>query len=230
MPFPYNTALITGATSGIGYALAKRLIATNVFVVAVGRRRERLDKLVATHGPSEVAVEACDVSDLDGMAQWTKRYLCFPLLDSRLSFLPHLQSLSSPASIILVSSALGIVPLPRCANYCASKAALRSLAWSLRAQLSDDGQRSEHIRVIEIIPPAVKTELHTRQADLVAVGQVDFGIPLDQFIEETWLGLENGAADEISVGIAKVYAASETEKKKAFEGLLAMVKEQSGKV
>ncbi len=73
MPFPYKTALITGATSGIGQALAKRMVQSGIFVIAVGRRKERLDALIAKYGGEKVAAEAYDVSDLEGMEVWVKK-------------------------------------------------------------------------------------------------------------------------------------------------------------
>ncbi|GJC89628.1 putative oxidoreductase DltE [Colletotrichum liriopes] len=261
MPFPYKTALITGATSGIGHALAERLIENDVFVVAVGRRTDRLEQLLSKYGQSKVAVEAHDVSDLDGMEGWIKKITTkYPAVDCVIlnagvqnsfnftpdllktanqelatnylsplhaitHFLPHLKSLSTPSSIVLVTSGLALVPMPRCANYCASKAALRSVAWSLRAQLADDPD-SGRIRVIEVVPPAVQTELHTRQADLVKAGHANIGIPLEQFIDETWTELEKSEAEEIIVGPAKHYARGEVERKKAFDGLLAALKGQ----
>ncbi|OHW97341.1 short chain dehydrogenase [Colletotrichum incanum] len=153
--------------------------------------------------------------------EFTTNY--FSPLHAITHLLPHLKSLSAPSSIVLVTSGLALVPMPRCANYCASKAALRSVAWSLRAQLADD-PNSGSIKVIEIVPPAVQTELHTRQADLVKTGQANIGIPLDQFIDETWDNLEKGETDEIIVGPAKGYARGEVERKKAFDGLLAALK------
>jgi short-subunit dehydrogenase involved in D-alanine esterification of teichoic acids len=39
---------------------------------------------------------------------------------------------------------------------------------------------------VEIMPPAVQTELHTQQADLVAAGDANFGVPLKAFADETW--------------------------------------------
>ncbi|KAK2020569.1 NAD(P)-binding protein, partial [Colletotrichum zoysiae] len=133
-------------------------------------------------------------------------------------FLPHLQSLRPPAaaSIVLVSSGLALVPIPRCPNYCAAKSALHSLAWSLRAQLAGHAP-SSHIRVVEVVPPAVRTELHSQQPDLVAAGQADFGMPLDAFTEETWAALEKGEEDEIIVGPAKNFAHVETDRKRMFD-------------
>lgn len=73
MPFPYKTVLITGATAGIGLALAERMIGSGIFVIAVGRRQDRLDALVAKHGPDKVAAEVFDVSDVDAIPEWAKR-------------------------------------------------------------------------------------------------------------------------------------------------------------
>lgn len=73
MPFPHKTVLITGATAGIGRALAERLIENNVFVIAVGRRKERLDGLVSKYGANKVAAEEFDVTDLDAIPAWAEK-------------------------------------------------------------------------------------------------------------------------------------------------------------
>lgn len=75
MPFPYKTVLVTGATAGIGEALAERMIANGIFVIAVGRRKDRLDALVAKHGADKIAGEAFDVSNIDALGDWAKRYV-----------------------------------------------------------------------------------------------------------------------------------------------------------
>ncbi|KAK4183528.1 putative dehydrogenase [Podospora australis] len=230
MPFPYKAVLITGATSGIGQALAERMIAEGIFVIAVGRRQDRLDALVTKHGVDKVAAEPFDVSDLDAIPDWVQRItqnypeldsivlnagfqrtldfrspstISLPLVSSELTtnylspvhlvtaFLPHLASLApQPTSIVFVSSGLSVLPLPRCANYSATKAAIHSLAWSLRCQLSGpESPLTHHIRIVEIMPPAVRTELHTQQPDLVAEGQGEIGVPLAAYIDETWNAL-----------------------------------------
>ncbi len=58
------------------------------------------------------------------------------------------------SALIYTSSGLGLVPLPRCPNYSASKAALHHFLICLRLHLKETS-----VRVMEIFPPAVQTEL-----------------------------------------------------------------------
>lgn len=57
------TALITGATSGIGEASVRAFVAAGWHVVATGRRKERLDALAATIGENRIHTLAFDVRD-----------------------------------------------------------------------------------------------------------------------------------------------------------------------
>lgn len=58
-----KTALVTGATSGIGLATAQRFAAEGAHVVVTGRRTDALDEAVAAIGHGAVGVQS-DVSDL----------------------------------------------------------------------------------------------------------------------------------------------------------------------
>ncbi|KAK3326768.1 hypothetical protein B0H66DRAFT_168692 [Apodospora peruviana] len=273
MPFPYKTVLITGATAGIGLALAERMIANGIFVIAVGRRKDRLDEFVAKHGAEKATGEAFDVSDLDAMPAWvTKITKTYPTLDcivlnagfqrtldftnpsainlatftsetttNYLSplhmialFLPQLISRApSPASIIFVSSGLAIIPFPRCANYSATKAALHSLVWTLRTQLSGPSSpHTHHIKIVELLPPAVQTELHPQQLDLVAAGHDRLGIPVDDYADETWADLvSDEEKDEIVHSAHRDRLGGvEDKRKEGYEGFCAMMRKLGAKV
>ncbi|KAH7419865.1 hypothetical protein BKA64DRAFT_27405 [Cadophora sp. MPI-SDFR-AT-0126] len=266
--FPYETVLVLGATSGIGLALAEKLISNGSRVIAVGRRQENLNQLQQKHGKEKVSIHKFDVNDLEKIPRFVEEITtAHPTLSSVIlnsgiqrrldftspqtidltqvttelttnylspihfttAFVPHLRTLSisssKPTSLIFTTSGLALVPILRCPNYCASKAAMHHLIMCLREQLksSTDGD----VRVIEILPPAVQTELHDskHQPDLKDGGS--FGMPLIEFTEEAWKGLCKGETD-VAVGTAKMsYDGWERERQSAFK---VMVEKGAGKL
>ncbi|KAH8785547.1 hypothetical protein F5883DRAFT_88336 [Diaporthe sp. PMI_573] len=271
MPFPHKTVLITGATAGIGRALAERMVENGVFVIAVGRRKERLQELEAKYGRDKVVGEEFDMTKTAEIQPWAQRITKeYPTLSSIIlnagiqrtldftnpsyeelsskitsevdtnytsplltitAFLPHLISLgaSSPAtaaSVILVTSGLALVPVARCANYCSTKSALHHFGLSLRSQMQSS-PNTQHVRVIDIIPPAVQTELHELQPELVAAGQGQIGMPLEAFIDETWAALDRWDENEDEIMVKEVsqrWGHIDDEKKTAFKQLEAMMR------
>lgn len=241
----YKKALIIGATSGIGEALAARLHTEGTSVIVTGRRQEALDAFVAKHPGSAAATLditkldsiptfAADVvkqhPDLDAVIlnagiqrplffdrpnvdlkifdeELTTNYVSFVYLTAAL--LPHFQKLSKEegkdTSLVYVSSTLGLIPtLVRAPGYCASKAALHSFVTTLRQQLEDGGYPK--VKVVEVFPPAVQTELHDtkHQPDLVNGGEI--GMPLAEYIDRMYAGLEKGD-DQFAVGPGEAWLA-----------------------
>jgi 3-oxoacyl-[acyl-carrier protein] reductase len=67
-----RTALVTGASGGIGLAIARQLHAQGAGVILAGRRREALDALAAALG-ERVRVEVAELADADAAEQLVNR-------------------------------------------------------------------------------------------------------------------------------------------------------------
>ena len=64
-----KTALVTGASAGIGKAIVKNLIDHGLNVIATGRREAALDALVSKYGTDRVAGIAGDLNDGEFVAK-----------------------------------------------------------------------------------------------------------------------------------------------------------------
>lgn len=228
--FPYKKTLVLGATSGIGLALAERIIsATDSHVIVAGRRQEKLDEFVKKHGKDRASAEQVDLLDLKSLPEFVERvkdidciilnsgiqrgldftkpesidldsvsdefntnYLAYVHLLKVL--LPHFAERN--AALVFVTSCLALVPLYRCPNYCASKAAMHQLIMVLRSQLASN------IKIMEILPPSVQTELHDAKHQPDIKDGRSIGMPLDEFTDKAWKGLERGD-EHIPVGLAE---------------------------
>lgn len=260
MSFPYKKVLVVGATSGIGKALATRLVEQGCKVVVVGRRQEQLDAFMNEHGKDKASAIKFDISDLTKIPAFAKQvteehadidsiflnsgiqrgldftkpqeidldminteittnYTSF--LHLTVAFLPFLQQKKEQTSFIYTTSGLALVPILRCANYCASKAALHHWILCLREQLKDG---PGNIKVIEIFPPAVQTELHDakHQPDIKNGGQI--GMPLAAFVDETWESLSAGNDEVVVENSKRWYGAFEPQRQKAFHHTIEAMK------
>lgn len=194
--------LITGGTSGIGYATAQRAFAAGAkSIVITGQNEERLataEKSLAEFGEvTAIRWRADDTDDTKRLVATLKaKYgsLDFAFANAGVCWETPLGELDADAiqkqlmvnftgplvlldalvplmdtggSIILTTSCLNQLGVPGYAAYSASKAALRSLARTMSAELKGEG-----IRVNTIAPGPFETPIHTK-----------YGIDAEQLVE-----------------------------------------------
>lgn len=179
----YKTALVTGASSGIGQAVAIALRKAGMQVLAVGRSVEPLNKLEAEWGiiplvmdvrDTERFVSVCAQYDIDVLinnAGVLSTRAAFHEIDpAEISNMIDI-NLTAPihltrhvisgmverkkGHIFFIGSSAGRAPHPNAAVYGASKAGISLFCDALRCDLLGTG-----IRVSEIAPGRVETQLY----------------------------------------------------------------------
>ncbi|HET7408242.1 MAG TPA: SDR family NAD(P)-dependent oxidoreductase [Mycobacteriales bacterium] len=177
-----RTAVVTGASSGIGAATARRLAAEGFDVVAAARRRDRLETLAAEIGcralaldvtdPSSVAALATEVGDcavlvnnaggaigLEAIAEadedaWRQMYDVNVLGTMRVTkaLLPALIT-GGDGLIVNVTSTAGHAVYEGGGGYTAAKHAEAAVTETLRLELC-----GQPVRITEVAPGMVHTE------------------------------------------------------------------------
>ena len=145
---PNPTAVVTGASSGIGAATARRLAAEGFHVWCAARREERIKELADEIGGTAIR---CDVTDAD---QWRQMYEVnvIGLMQVTKALLPAL--IASGAGVILnVGSTAGRIAYEGGAGYTAAKHGTKVVTETLRLELYD-----QPVRVCEIAPGMVRTD------------------------------------------------------------------------
>jgi NADP-dependent 3-hydroxy acid dehydrogenase YdfG len=181
-PAGARTAVITGASSGIGAATALRLAEEGFDVVLGARRLERLEEVATESGGRAVQL---DVADPDSVARFAAavdrvdvlvnnagiavglekvgelteegvekvwQTNVMGLLRVTQALLPRLES-AGAGHIVNVGSVAGFETYPGGAGYTASKHAVRAITHTLRMELV-----GKPLRITEIAPGHVETE------------------------------------------------------------------------
>lgn len=214
----YKTALVTGASSGIGWAVTKMLSAKGLTVHAAARRADRLEALRTETGciAHEVDVRdgaavtaAFDNLDVDivvncagmghavgGLHQLLPEQI-EAVIETNFIGTSRVLRATLPGMvrrhrghIVNIGSTTGLHAVPY-AIYGASKAAIHMLSQDLRLELQGTG-----IRVSEICPGTTKTEFH-------AVGQ---GRDQNE-IDKTMYDFDILTADDVADAVAYVLGA-----------------------
>lgn len=175
-------AVVTGASSGIGAATARRLAGEGFKVFCAARRRERIEELADSI--DGVAVE-CDVTDADDVARlaeavggsvdvlvnnaggalgldpvvnadlelWDRMYQTNVIGSARVTQALFPALEAAKGIIVFVTSTAADAGYEGGAGYCGAKAAQRSMVESMRLELFDTD-----VRITEVCPGMVATE------------------------------------------------------------------------
>jgi serine 3-dehydrogenase len=112
-----GTIFITGATAGIGMAAARRFVTAGWNVIATGRRRERLDALVAELGEDKVRAIALDMRDIAAVEAAAAEAGPVDLLLNNAGLAPPMEALQDadwePLETVIATNITGLVALTR---------------------------------------------------------------------------------------------------------------------
>ena len=175
----YKTALVTGASSGIGEATVHLLVKNNIKVYAVARRKSKLYKLEKKTGCTPIVMDIRDSKSLEKLKKYeidilvnnaglgrgftkifnTKSKDINTTIDTNVNALLQLLRCITPnmvknkkGHIINIGSIAGLYPLSS-SVYGGSKGAVHLINQNLRIELSGTG-----VRCTEINPGRVATE------------------------------------------------------------------------
>ncbi len=179
----HKSALVTGATSGIGKAIAIKLKSMGLEVYGTGRSQAALTELREEHGITPLQVDLCepgaveesllglDVDVLVNNAGALATMAPFPqverdaigtMLDVNMraaitlthAMLPRMMG-QGHGHLFFTGSIAGGAPFPNMALYCSVKAAMRMFVDCLRCDIAGSG-----VRVTDIVPGRVKSQLY----------------------------------------------------------------------
>ncbi|WP_084075119.1 SDR family NAD(P)-dependent oxidoreductase [Demequina sp. NBRC 110052] len=177
-----RTAVVTGASSGIGEATARQLAADGWHVVVGARRVDRLEALAAEIGGTALALDVTDQASVEAFCdavpevsllvanaggafgttsvaeasddEWLRMYdvNVMGTLRTVRALLPKLIA-SGDGQVVTLGSIAALEPYPGGAGYNAAKHAVKALTRVLRLEM-----KGKPVRVSEIDPGLVETE------------------------------------------------------------------------
>jgi NADP-dependent 3-hydroxy acid dehydrogenase YdfG len=177
-----RTAIVTGASSGIGAATVRRLAREGYAVVAAARRQDRLEALAAETGARAVPLDVTDETSVQAVAaavahcdllvnnaggafglapisaadddDWRRMWDVNVMGTMRMTraLLPALEA-SGDGVVVTVTSTAGHGVYEGGAGYTATKHAERALSETLRLEMF-----GKPVRVVEVAPGMVATE------------------------------------------------------------------------
>jgi NADP-dependent 3-hydroxy acid dehydrogenase YdfG len=177
-----RTAIVTGASSGIGAATARSLASAGFDVVAAARRTERCEKLASEIGGRALRLDVTDPGSVAELAEavpdaavlvnnaggalglepvadgdeekWRRMYETNVLGVMRVTkaLIPALER-SGDGHVVVMGSGAGVEVYPGGGGYAAAKHGANALTRTLRLELL-----GKPIRVTEIAPGLVETE------------------------------------------------------------------------
>ncbi|MQB12313.1 SDR family NAD(P)-dependent oxidoreductase [Agrobacterium sp. ICMP 6402] len=182
-PLPYRTAVVTGATSGIGRATVLKLRELGLTVYAVGRNEDKLQELAVLSGAKPIMADVRDTGEIFDQLSGVEVDILVNnagILSTRASFHEidpaeidamidinlkapmHLTRAFLPGMVerkrghlIYLGSSGGRAPYPSMGAYGPSKAGLSLFCDNLRCDLLGTS-----VRVSEVVPGRVQTELY----------------------------------------------------------------------
>lgn len=180
----YRTALVTGASSGIGAGIAERLVREGLTVHAVGRRKERLATLADRIGCVVHVVDVRDTAAMqavieplaidvlinnagvnrDGSIRNATAEHLDDIVDVDLAAVLQITRMALPGMvarngghIVNIGSIAGLHSFPGHAAYHAVKAGVHAFSQNLRIDL-----HGTRIRVTEVCPGRTATEIFAK--------------------------------------------------------------------
>jgi len=196
--------VVTGASSGIGAATARRLVVEGYDVIAAARRGDRLEALAEQTGARAVVLDVTDEASVQSLAasiercnvlinnaggafglapigaaddgDWQRMWDVNVMGTMRMTraLLPQLEA-SGDGVVVNLTSTAGHGVYENGGGYAAAKFAERALTETLRLELC-----GKPIRVVEVAPGMVETEefsLNRLGGDAAAAAAVYAGVP-----------------------------------------------------